>query len=343
MAIIMVEITCLRTWASNMGNLFIDLGSIQSLKMATPQSKILDVSGSPRRLFDDRYYGLRKKIMEKLIPTSAIGKLIIGRERWDRHVSKLKDWTLKADKSLKNLFDLGLYLKADYAIISGCVLDNNTVRLYGTTLLNLKRKNVKIIFNGVGGSSYSKLEVNMVRKFLSKIEPYAFISRDMRAFESYQDLARHSYNGIDCGFFVNEFFQPGELELPKYAVLTFDRKLEPNLRLDYDLIIRTHHTLLGGIPKEYFDKPNTLISDSPEDYFNIYANSDVLHSDRVHACVAALSFGRPCKLYYETPRSLLFERLGLEEIKINIVHPDTYIIKKEKEKQIAFLSEILSI
>ena len=339
----MVEVTCLRTWATNVGNLFIDLGSIQSLKMAVPQSKVHNVSGSARRLFEDRYYGLRKKIMEKIMFTSAIGKPIIGRERWDYHVSRVHDWALKADKSLENLFDLGLYMKADYAVISGCVLNDYTVRRYGSTLLNLKRKNVKIIFNGVGGSSYRTSELNIIRKFLRKIKPYAFISRDVQAFKNYQDLARYSYNGVDCAFFVNDFFQPVELELPKYAVLTFDQQPEPNLRLDYDLIIRTHHKLLGRIPKEYFDKPNTLISDSVEDYFNIYANADVLHSDRVHACVATLSFGRACKLYHETVRSLLLDRVGLEEIKIKIVYPDTYRIEKEKGKQITFLSEILSV
>ena len=328
-----------------MGDLFIDLGAIQSLKMAAPQSNVHDISGSPRWLFEERYYGLRKKIMEKMIPASAIGKLIIGRERWDRQVSKVVDWALKTDKSLRNLFDLGLYMKADYAVISGCVLNDYTVRRYGPTLLNLKGQNIKIIFNGAGGSSYSRSEVNTIRKFLSKIEPHAFITRDEQAFKEYQDLARYPYNGVDCGFFINDFFQPSELQLPKYAVLTFDRQPEPDMRLNYDLVIRTHHTnLLGGIPKEFFDKPNTLISDSPKDYLYIYANADVIHSDMLHACVPTLSFGRPCKLYHETPRSLLFDRVGLEEIKKSkIVYPDTSRIEKEKGKQIAFLSEILSI
>ena len=340
----MVEITCLRKWVTNMGDLFIDLGAIQSLKMAAPQSNIHDVSGSPKWLFEDRYYGLRKKIMEKMIPASAIGKLIMGRDRLDRHVSKVSDWAFKTDKSLKNLFDLGLYMKTDYVVISGCVLNDYTIRRHGPTLMNLKRKNVKIIFNGAGGSNYGKSEVNIIRKFLSKIKPHAFISRDEQVFERYQDLARHTYSGVDCGFFINDFFQASELELPKYAVLTFDRQPEPNLRLNYDLVIRTHHTnLLGDIPKEFFDKPNTLISDSPEDYLNIYASADVIHSDMLHACVPTLSFGRPCKLYHETPRSLLFDRVGLEEIKIKIIYPDTYRIEKEKGKQIAFLSEILSV
>ncbi len=326
-----------------MGDLFIDLGAIQSLKMAAPEANIHDVSGSSRWLFEDRYYGLRRRIMEKMIPASAIGKLIVGRERWNLHIGKVPDRVLKTDKSLKNLFDLGLYLKADYAVISGCVLNDYTIRRYGPTLLKLKSKNVKIIFNGAGGSSYDRSEVDITRKFLTKIEPHAFISRDERVFKNYKDLAHYSYSGVDCGFFVNDFFQPSELELPKYVVLTFDRHPEPNLSLNYDLVIRTHHALVGGIPKEFFDKPNTLISDSPEDYLTIYANADVLHSDMVHACVPAISFGRPCKFYHKTPRSLLFDRVGLEEIrKFKMVYPATYRIEKEKRKHVAFLSEVLS-
>lgn len=338
----MTKITCLRTWATNMGNVFIDLGSIQSLRMAAPESTIYQVSGLSRILFENRYYGWSKNILHRIFRAYPnLGMKIMGR-RWRELQIKVENRMLDSRKSLKNIFDLGLFMKADFVVIAGCILDiTHAIRLYGATLLKLSRENIKIILHGVGGASYSQAESEGVRKFLKKIKPYAFISRDEPTFERYNHLARYSYNGVDCAFFLSDFFQPAKLDLPKYTVLTFDMHPEPDLHLGNKLIVRTHHKFIGGIPKRYFDKPNTLISDLPEDYLNTYANAASVHSDRVHACVPAISFGTPCKLYFRTPRALLFNRIGLEGINEKLTCANEYELKKEKEKQVAFLSEIL--
>jgi hypothetical protein len=119
------------------------------------------------------------------------------------------------------------------------------------------------------------------------------------------------------------------------------------LNLACELVVRAHHKPIYYAPKEALEKPNIFISDSAEDYFNIYANAETVYTDRVHACVSALSFSTPSKLYYATVtpdikvRSLLFNRVGLEEIHKNLVQIGSPRIKKEKEKQVAFLCEIL--
>lgn len=328
-----------------MGNVFIDLGSMHSLRMAAPESHIQHVSGTPIKLFDRRRYSRKRRFLKKA-SDSTVGRLI-GKEMW--HSLKEEHFTLKPSKLLKNLFDLGSCLKSDYAVISGCVLNDYTLRMYSATLSKLKKKNVKIIFNGVGGSGYSKRELSMVKKFLTEIEPYAFISRDEVAFEHYHELAKHSYDGVDCAFFLNDIFEPAEMEVPRYTVLTFDKHREPDMNLDYELVIRVHHKPIYDVPREALESPNIFISDSPEDYFNIYANAESVHTDRVHACVPALSFGTRCKLYYADVmpdievRSLLFKRVGLEEIHRNLVQIDTGRIKKEKEKQVRFLRETLKM
>jgi len=329
----MVKITYLRNWTHNMGNVFIDLGSIQSLKMAAPQSKIFHVSGTPIRLFDRHRYTWRRKLVSELAD-GTIGRLM-SHEKWNQ---VKEPFTLKPHA---NLLDLGSYIKTDYAVLSGCVFYRYPISRYKETLLKLKKKNVKIIFNGVGGATYSEPELAIVKKFLTEIKPYALVSRDNVAFEKYHKFAEHSHNGIDCAFFVNDFFQPAEFDAPDYVVLTFDKHPEPNPNLNSKLIIRAHHEPYDA-PKEYFEKPNTLISDSADDYFNIYANAKSVYTDRVHACVVALSFGTPCRLYNSSVRSLLFERVGLEEINKKLVYADARMIRKEKEKQIAFLREILT-
>lgn len=83
-----------------------------------------------------------------------------------------------------------------------------------------------------------------------------------------------------------------------------------------------------------------MVSDSADDYLYLYANADCVYTDRVHACVPTISFGNPCKFYYSTPRTLLFERIGIENTK-SMMYPDTHRIETEKKKQVEFLSDIL--
>ena len=339
------RITYLWTWPDNFGNVFIDLGSIQSIKEAAPDNTINQVGGLSRVLFD-RYY---KKGFFWWIPTRTI-KSILG-EKISKNIknrftnsfinSKLNISEIEVNKIFKNFLDLSLHFNSDFAVLSGCILDWYLIRQFGATLLNLKNKNIKIIINGGGGSSYNEKVINKVRGFLKKINPYAFISRDEVAFRNYQDLAKYSYNGIDCAFFINDYFTPAKLEMPKYCVFTFDRQPEPEIEVKDRLIVRTHHYHYCDPPKSYFEKPNTLISNLPEDYLNLYANAEAVYSDRVHACVVALSYGTPCKLYHKTPRALLFDRIGASGIEKELTYPDTNRIEREKKKQIKFLSDVL--
>ena len=97
-------------------------------------------------------------------------------------------------------------------------------------LQRFEKKKVRIIINGGGGSNYSDEEVSEFRKFLKKIKPYAFVSRDEHSFENYNDLAEYSLNGIGCAFFIDDYFTPAKLELPKYVIVNFDNHPEPELK-----------------------------------------------------------------------------------------------------------------
>lgn len=116
------------------------------------------------------------------------------------------------------------------------------------------------------------------------------------------------------------------------------------------LIIRTHHSCWPiwqhgvvdlGIPNDYFNMSNTLISDIPDDYLNLYAKAKAIYSSRVHACVAAFSFGNPAMLFSQTLRSCLLDKVGADTIKEKLTCPNIEKIKQEKLKHLAFLSSIL--
>ena len=339
-------ITYFWTFPHNFGNYFIDFGSIQSLKEAAPDYTINQVGGLSRILFEERYYyGDKKKIL-KWFQTNII-KSILGEKASNNIKSKICSQNLDIDeidfnKIYKNFLDIGLYINSDFAVISGCILDKYIIQSFGSTLLNLKEKGIKIIINGGGGSTYDKKMILKIRNLLNKIKPYAFISRDEMAFKNYQDLAQYSHDGIDCGFFVNDYFTPAKLEIPPYNVFTFDSQPDPKIDLnDNNLVVRTSHSPFWDIPKKCFDKPNTVFTNLAEDYLNLYANAEAVYTDRVHACVAALSYGTPCRLYNETPRAQLFEKVGGEEIGKRLIHPDTNKIENEKSRQIKFLSDVL--
>lgn len=340
----MIKIAFFNTsWPTNIGNAFIDLGSIQLVKAAMPECIIHTFSGYPRILFRSK---LRNPLMiSKVFESQAI-----------KTVNRMMIKILKRDRILKepdnrvvNYFDLRSTVKSDYAVFSGMILWEKFIKLYKSTFLTLRKKNVKIIFNGVGGPYYSEDEIVKIRRFLKEIGLYAFVSRDEKAFKCYQDLAEHSHDGIDCGFFINDYYAPPELEIPEYVILNFDRLPIPRLKIVDKLVIYTHHfsSEIYPSPKRYFTTPNAFISDSPDDYLALYSNTSATFSDRVHACVVTLSFGHPSKLFVGSDaeilnRMLLFKKIDAKNIVNRLTYPDTRKIEKEKEKQVRFLSEIFA-
>lgn len=322
----MEKITILQNgggWIDNIGNAFIDLGSMECLREANINADIHNTSVFPMWVF--------------------------------YHVNKgIKGWLLKkpGDRTNTNVFNLQNHSKINYVVQSGAFLSKHWFEVHGETLLKLKAKGVGIIINGggMGESEYSHEEIERTREYFRKLNPYIFISRDKESFESFKDLAEYSYSGIDAGFFISDHYRPLQLDVPEYVILNFDKQPEPNLNIDKSKsVIRTHHSFWCNfafyqylkMKKNYYNRENTMISELPYDYLNLYANTSVTYSDRVHACVGTLAYGNPARLFSRTPRSLLFERVGASKITEKVIKLNMDKIEKEKQKQIDFLSETL--
>lgn len=205
------------------------------------------------------------------------------------------------------------------------------------------KRGAKVIFLGAGAGRYIDQEVKIVREAMKKFPVYGLISRDHYTFEKYGDLAQHSYDGIDSAFFLADCFQPIPLNLPKFDVVTFDHYNEPQINHNGHFIIRAHHSCWPYCLKsKYFKRPNTLISDLPSDYLTLYAQADTTYSDRVHACIAALSFGNKAMLFGKNiPRIRIFDRVGASKILEAPVKLNMTELNKEKNNQIEFLKRIL--
>jgi len=312
-------------WTRNIGDAFIDLGSVYSLNQASESNVILSS-------FVPSWFLSRGLIS---YPEQVLSGAIIDKTR--------------------NLLDVKGIINSDYIIMSGVRLTEDWwKRCFFDKKLQFAKKDTKIIINGGGGLKYSREEFEKVREYLEKINLYAFISRDKVVFKEYEGIAEHSFNGIDCAFFLNDCFDPPGLNISNYITLSFDGHLkEPKLNNEGKKIIRTHHScwsqsgLLRRIvfnriySKQGFNKENTMISDLPQDYLTLYANTDETHSDRMHACIATLIFGKPAKLYRDTNRALVLDRVNAQSVKTQLGCLNMKKIEKEKEHQIKFLSEIL--
>jgi len=107
-------------------------------------------------------------------------------------------------------------------------------------------------------------------------------------------------------------------------------------------IIRTDHRPHPLLRRKTYRYPNVVVSDTPYIYAEIYNAASLTLTNRVHACVLALSYGRPAMLFSETPRLRLLERLGLEGFTKNPVTLDKKKIKKEKLGIIDFLEKVFT-
>jgi len=340
-----MEIVYLRDWPTNIGNTFIYLGGLQCLRTALPEAKIHVLGGLGRRLLHASAISRYQKAVQYYVHLVPLIKDIFKNAQHsisEKHYQKIF-W--QTERNIENFYDMSLGLQADFIVVSGCILTSQ-LGLFSQTLLSHKKRNRRIILNAVGGDSYSRGEVKTVREFLKELKPYAFISRDHESFKNYHGIAEHSYDGIDAAFFIGDYFNPPKLQLSEYAVLCFDNQEEPRIDINCDLILRTSHytypPIAGAIVKKIYKRPNLLVSDNPGDYLTLYANAREVHTDRVHACVATLSFGKPCKLYNKTKRGVIFDQMNLGEIREKLTKLDPETLEKEKKKQIDFLKEILT-
>jgi hypothetical protein len=112
-----------------------------------------------------------------------------------------------------------------------------------------------------------------------------------------------------------------------------------NSRIGNYLAVRTDHRYNPIIKKKTFRYPNTMVNDTPYPYFEIYGNAELTLSNRLHACVIALAYGKPAMLFSESPRLRLMERLNLTEVTKCPVTIDQHVLDTEKRKLVNFLYE----
>ena len=106
-------------------------------------------------------------------------------------------------------------------------------------------------------------------------------------------------------------------------------------------VIRTDHRFHPHYRKKIYNQNNSFCADLPYGYLNLYANTALTISDRVHACAVTMAFGNSAMLLSKTNRSGLLERVGAKNICTEPTKIDLAYLNSEKEKMINWLDDIL--
>jgi len=123
-----------------------------------------------------------------------------------------------------------------------------------------------------------------------------------------------------------------------YIGAMMDRRRLPTELAGYR-VIRPEHRFNPHITWKIYKQPNAVASDEPYTYFTVYANTRLTLADRVHACVATLAYGNPAMLFTPSPRSQLFDRLGLSEIRNRPVELPSDQLLEEKTRLLDFMKD----
>jgi hypothetical protein len=268
-------------------------------------------------------------LLQTAVPESRVINLS-GMARW-----------FFGDRYVHNALDVAGICRCDLAVFGGMSMCEEFVRVSGPTILQLRRRGVPVLLLGAGARAYDAQERKLFASFLAEVKPVGVIARDRATHEAYADVVQPCLAGIDCGFFVSLAYQPVRVEYPPYVALNFDSTRIPNLDVDGKEVIYTHHDCWGPVPPARKSKPNTVISDLPYDYLTLYANAECVYSDRVHACVAALAYGRKAQLFHSTPRGGLFEAVGASQIREHPVALDPVFIEAKRAEQIRMTAALI--
>lgn len=275
---------------NNIGNGFIDLGAEAALMKALPlNAELFKVSSNAN-------FAATMGQMFMLKENPIINWLWV--HTMQRAAKKLHDRSYKTVKT-QNIFSMASMVKCDYFIIPGCVLTVPFFTIYGDLIKRKAEQGSKIIFLGASGNFYTEYEVKFVSEYLRKLQPYAIMTRDSLAYKYYANFTKNSYNGIDNVFFVNLLNLPQiDTDLTPYVVLNIE---EPkHYRIKEELknifkeknIVYSYHKPFPYTKVSKLVKSGVIVSDNPMDYLLLYRNASEVYSDRVHACIPTLAFGK---------------------------------------------------
>lgn len=316
--------TYIGSWPQNIGNAFFDLGARAILQQAFPDATFYPMGGAVHWMFN------------------ASEKYLRGRMR-----NKVDEVFRVKSGGSNNSIEIGEFADVDVLVFAGMSMCREFVENNGKTLEAASKRGVAILGLGSGGALYDEDEAKVFSDFVASLGRAAIITRDDDSYDLFDGRIKNIWSGIDCAFFLPDYYSPPLLDLSSYDVENFDyQDVQPDIDHEGRKIIYTHHDLWGPLSKKYISKPDTLVSDVPEDYLTLYSQVNTTYADRVHACVASLAYGNSARLYSSTPRKALFNKLGVPNITHEVSKLDMSLLEDLKAQQVkqtrTYINELLS-
>lgn len=265
-------------------------------------------------------------------------------------------------------FDAVGRVGCELVVLNGPCLNERLPYVYRETFVRLYERGVRVGYLSAGMARYDTEESEKIGRLLEEFPPAFICTRDRQTTQLLSPKVDCPiYDGLCASMFLNDAIKPVPLIKDPYLVLNFDGEIEPEFTFSDQgaAVVTRKHTknypefLLGrkvvrtsnlSIDEGYdkiYRKPNTYHSDLPQGYCSILKHADIVYSERVHTCAAALIYGAKAQFVRISDRSFekrsqVFQRLGVAEIYERPVCLDFESIDLEKAQMRAFLKSLLT-
>lgn len=336
--------------------------------MAPPETALrIAVENSTWNNIGDAFYQMAIiAVLRKFLPLAQINSLDGPSTR-----------AFRTGRFRENAFDFRFHSNADHYVFSGPILGADFLRDYAPLIKHIIKKGRSYSLLSVHAYAEGDL-LAQICQFLKSYPPLAIHTRDTYTWKKLQSLNVEVYDGICFAFFVNEI---DGIEIKSssepYVCLSYHSQREPKLAIRSERSSRfseiavlgrgsalwnvqrhfewmqRHQTRVGAFqivrpvhgfypsPHLTHSKPNSYITYNPKIFLQMYASSEGVITDRVHAAVAACSFGRPAHVIPLDNRFKLFDRGPVIKCG-NIVELDHARLAAERQALATWLTKIYS-
>jgi hypothetical protein len=280
----------------------------------------------------------------------------------------------------KRGFEITPFYDLDCICLSGPVLGEDFLQVYGPTIRALRDRGGSYLIVSAHCPAYSKKLID----FLHREPPLAISTRDTPSYEILSPCGAPVYDGVCAALLVSQTCRVPlvSTSIKPYITVSCDKGFEPHLSFEIDKtgeidldtvnvgkyeeqrkwkyqrhweftrpvnasvagcrIIRPVHDISYKYSHLNFAKPNAFLSYLPEAYLALYRSTSFTMSDRVHSCAPTLSYGKPALFVGDTPRAAIFDRVGVTAKSGSVMKVDHATVEKEYQALLGWLRGVLT-
>jgi hypothetical protein len=332
--------------SGNIGNAFIDLGGKWILEQIFPGKNIACVQSQPGYISANRKFGGNPSNDFELLRKLDVEWLVLQGPLLMRNFGAL--WS----DTLEELFERGtklLMLGIGFSKYTNQEVDSvsKIIERYQPSIV-VTRDHVtfekvgrmcKRVYSGIDNAFFVpfvheplslRVDPFITLTFEKNIEPTITIDQTLPSEFEFDTLGHHfSMQTVARPGRLKKFFRNNGIPKRPEHIGSFR-------------VVRPNHTYNPYNRSIIYANPGAIVSDEPFTYLTIYGNTELTLTDRVHACVATLAYGKPAMLFSRTPRAANLARLGLDDIQSRPVTLDPEVLKREQSSELQFLHSAIN-